>query len=247
MRLPVFVLSLVLAGATAVPANASSITFEDAGITGLSITLTNQFLVSGTTSTYNILLSVDTTSSYSNEGDPLAPDLLTAISFDLSGSNVTAVLDSYSGGTGTSWSLVQNTQVNNGGGDCQGTSAGQPCIQETQSVSLAGNLVLTPTVANYWWLFRVNLQGGSFSDSTSVQAFIMDLERNCQTGRGGVTTCDGYKGLKKAEVFSDTEAESLALAGSSEDPVVAPVPEPGSLVLLGSGLVFAASRMRRRR
>lgn len=234
----------------ALPASASSISiaFEDSDIAGLSITLTNQGLVSGTTSWYNILLSVDTTTSYANQGDTLAPDLLTAISFDLSGSSVTAALVSDSGGAGTTWTLVQDTQVNNGtAGDCQGPSAGQPCIQEDQSVSLAGNLVLTAATANYWWQFQVDLLGGSFSDSTSVQAFIMDLERDCKT-RAGVTTCDGFKGLKKAEVFSATLEESLAdNVGGGTDPVVAAVPEPGSLILLGTGLTLAASRFRRRR
>lgn len=225
-------------------AQATSITFTDTDVAGLSITLENQGLIAGTT--YDLLVTVSTSAGYVNQGDSTLTDILTTLSFDLSGSATDATLVSFNTGAGTAWTVFDGTQQNSGNGSCTTAESGATCLQEVFSdATSAGNLVLAPS-QSYTWDLQIDLLGGSFSSITSVKAFIADLELVC-TGPPTNQRCE-WK-TKKAEVFEATANQSLALSngGGPTDPGPdTPVPEPGSLILLGSGLLLAANRIRRR-
>jgi hypothetical protein len=143
-------------------------------------------------------------------------DLLASFAFDVSPVSLQFAALSSTTATGT-WAGFTNIGVN-GSSQCQGTQAGAVCTEETTST--LPNLVLTG-INTYEWLFRVDLLG-AFASTTALEVGVINGSTKTQyTGTGG----------------------SLAFSQGSE---VTAVPEPGSLLLLGSGLVFAANRMRRR-
>lgn len=248
MRFRSFVAALALLCSTADVAQATSITFTDADIAGLSITLENQGLISGTT--YDLLVTVSTDAGYVNQGDGALSDILTTLSFDLSSSATDAALISFNTGAGTAWTVFDGNQQNSGNGSCTTAESGATCLQEVFSnATSAGNMVLAPS-QSYTWDLQLDLLGGSFSSITSVKAFIADLELVC-TGPSHNQRCE-WK-TKKADVFEASATQSLSRPPSvggptdpGNGPDVTPVPEPGSLILLGSGLLFAANCMRRR-
>ena len=215
-------------------AQASTFTLTPA-TTGLTFTIENLGSVAdlhpadGVSDTYEILFTLTTSTSYVDTGDA---DLLAAFAIDFG----TSTLDGATlvdGPAGSSWSaLFLNLKVPGGSAKCSGSEAGSLCLEETPSefdnLSLDANAV-------YSWLFRIDLGSSGFADTTSLVAAIGTLK---QTGPNyafqGSSVVNGLTG-------------SLALPpGQEEDPdPVIPAPEPGSLMLLGSGLLFAASRMRR--
>jgi len=231
-KLAISVVAFVL---LATPAQASTFTLTPA-TPGLTFTIENLGAVAdlhtadGSSDTYEILLTLATLStSYNDTGDA---DLLAAFSIDFG----TSALDAaawVSSPAGFFWSpVLLGDKVPGGSAKCNGSEDGSLCVEETPSEF--GNLALDAD-ATYAWRFRIDLGATGFGDTTSLVAAIATLK---PIGQGyafqGSSVVTGLTG-------------SLALPPLDDEQPVPniPTPEPGSLMLLGSGLVFAASRMRR--
>jgi hypothetical protein len=230
-----------LASLLATSAQASTFTLSPS-TAGLSFTIenlgsaTDLYAADGVADTYAILLTLTTSTSYVDTGDA---DLLAAFAIDFG----TSALDwatLVDGPSGYSWSpALLNNKVPGGSAKCNGNEAGSVCLEETPSAT--GNLALDAN-ATHTWLFHVDVGAGGFGPTTSLVVAVGTLK---QTGPNyqfqgdnvinGLTSSLAPPGVGDEDV--DTEPEP--------DPQLAPVPEPGSLLLLGSGLLFAASRMRR--
>jgi hypothetical protein len=231
-KLAISVLGFVL---FATPAQASTFTLSPA-IPGLTFTIENLGAVAdlhtadGSSDTYEILLTLTTSTSYVDTGDA---DLLAAFSIDFG----TSALDGaawVSSPAGFSWSpVLLGDKVPGGSAKCNGSEGGSLCVEETPSAS--GNLALDAD-AVYAWRFLIDLGAAGFGDTTSLVAAIGTLKPIGQ----------GYAFQGSSVVNGLTGSLALPPLDDDEEPVpTIPTPEPGSLMLLGSGLVFAASRMRR--
>lgn len=217
----------------AVQAQASTFTLTPS-TPGITFTIDNQgatsdlYALDGQNDSYQILLTL-TTTAYVDTGDA---DWLAAFSINF-GSSALDAATLVSSPAGSTWgpALLSN-KVPGGSAKCNGSEAGSLCVEE--SPSEVSNLALDAN-ATYNWLFNIDLGATGFGDSTGLVAGIGTLKKTGPTySFQGSSVVSGLTG-------------SLALPpGDDEDPNPAiPAPEPASLVLLGSGLVFAASRMRR--
>lgn len=224
------------------PAQALASTFTLSPSTpGLTFTIENLGAIAdintldGQTDSFAIKLTLTTTTSYADtDGDP---DLLAAFAIDFG----TSALDSaslFSSPAGYSWSpALLGNKVPGGSAKCNGTEIGSVCVEETPSEF--DNLALDAD-AVYSWVFHIDLGSTGFGDTTGLTVGIGTLK---QTGRTyafqGSSVVTGTTGSLAPPPPDDDDDDN-----DDEDPITS-VPEPGSLVLLGSGLVFAASRMRR--
>ena len=208
------------------------------GTAGVTFTIENQglaasdlYLADGVSDTFQLLLTLTTTTDYVNAG--AEADLLAAFAVDLSDSTLEGAT-LVAGPAGLSWTLFADDKVPGSSAKCGGSNPGGFCVEET--ASNGGNLVLDASEV-YSWLFLVDVGATGFDDPTTLDVGIGTLKK---TGPNyafqGNRVVNGLTG-------------SLALPPSSEQGQVTdldtPVPEPGSLLLLGSGLLLAASRMRR--
>ena len=196
-------------------------------IENLGLAATDLYLADGVNDTFQLQLTLTTTTDYVDAGADA--DLLAAFSVGLSASALQGV-QLVGGPAGLSWTLFADEKVPGNSAKCGGSGLGGLCVEETASNS--GNLVLDANGV-YSWLFLVDLGATGFTDTTSLTAALGTLKATGPNfafqGSGVVTGITG------------------SLGSPDENPDSIPAPEPGSLFLLGSGLLFAASRMRRGR
>lgn len=238
MRQSANALALLALTVIATPVHASSFTLSPA-VAGVTFSIENLgtvadlYGVDGVSDTYALSLTL-TTNGYLDTGS--ASDLLAAFSVDFSSGSLDgiALVESPDG---FSWTLRPANEVPGNSAQCGGDEPGAGCVEELSS----GANVALATNATYSWLFYVDIGAAGFADSTALEVSVATLKSNGK--------------FQGNYVFTGTTG-SLALTsppggGTGEDPdpgsdpVTAPVPEPASFVLLGSGLLFAASRMRR--
>ena len=199
-------------------------------IENLGLADTDLYLVDGVSDTFALQLTLTTTTDYVNAGADA--DLLAAFSVGLSASALQGV-QLIGGPAGLSWTLFADEKVPGNSAKCGGSGLGGFCVEET--ASSGSNLVLDANGA-YSWLFLVDLGATGFTETTTLTLALGTLKATGPTyAFQGTDVVNGVTG-------------SLAGPAGNEnlDPAI-PAPEPGSLLLLGSGLVFAASRMRRGR
>jgi len=222
----------------ATSAQASTFTLTPS-TSGLTFTIENQglaatdlYLADGVNDTFQLLLTLTTTTDYVNAG--AGADLLAAFSVDL-GASALQGATLVTGPAGLAWTLFADDKVAGNSAKCGGSNLGGLCVEET--ASNGGNLVLDASGV-YSWLFLVDLGATGFGDATTLDVGIGTLKK----------TGPNYAFQGSSVVSGLTGSLALPPPREEEDPITdpaIPAPEPGSLVLLGSGLVFAASRMRR--
>jgi len=226
---------LLLPFASVSPARAAALTFAPTA-TGLTFTIenlgtaTDLYAGDGTNDTYAILLILTTSTSYVDSGDP---DYLAAFSINFGDGSLDGLALAGSP-SGYSWLLKPADEVAGNSAKCGGDQPGAGCVEEASS----GTNLAVDANATYSWLFHVDIGSSGFADTTRLDVGIATLKSNGSWHPGSnFAASTGSLALS-----SGTEGNDL-LPGPAPDP--APVPEPGSLVLLGTGLLFAASRMRR--
>ena len=245
MRTLIGFMTLLVFGAGAQSAQAAPIVFTDPDVAGMTITLENQGLLPS--GSYDVRLTLSTDASYVDQGDAALTDILRTISFDVS-DGLVATLSTFSTGVGTDWDVFNNSIQNNGNGNCGADLVNfGTCLQEDfDAATSANNAVLGPNTT-FTWDLELDLLGGSFSTITSVKAFIADLALKCTPPTSSNCAWESANGAQGTTIFEDSANIRLTPGTTGTDPDPDPVPEPTSLVLLGSGLVLAASRIRRRR
>ena len=235
MRSLAFAFALLIPFASVSPARAAALTFAPTPA-GLTFTIDNLGSVAdlnagdGTDDTYAILLTLTTSTSYVDSGDL---DYLAAFSVNF-GDGALDGLTLAGSPLGYSWLLKPAEEVAGNSAKCGGDQPGAGCVEEAPS----GTNLTVDANATYSWLFHVDLGSSGFADTTILNVGIATLKSNGSWHPGSNFAAS----TGSLAPSSDTEDNGLP-PGPAPDPT--PVPEPGSLILLGSGLLFAASRIRR--
>jgi hypothetical protein len=208
--------------ALAAPAHAGSIT-----LFGATFTVTNLGLVNplDTDGSYQFRLDVDTTGYTPPTQNPFTQvsgtDHLSAFAFDFD-----VNVASFTAPTG--W-IGDTGQLNN-------------TCDSGPNTFLCFETALTTTQMNgtstYQFLFTVDFDGDL------ANAPPTDLGLEVQVTGTRIRPSNGNTQVQKFNANGDVTAAYTP--PDPNDPPPTAVPEPGSLLLLGSGLVLAASRMRRR-
>jgi hypothetical protein len=211
-------------------------TIQNLGLAG-----TDLYTADGLDDTYQVLLTLTTTTDYVDAG--AGADLLAAFSLNLSPDGVQDA-SLVASPSGYSWTLHAGNKVPGNSAKCDGNGGGSLCVEEMASAT--DNLVLDANGV-YSWLFDVDLDGSGFADTTGLDVGIGTLKKTGpRYAFHGTRSLDGVAGPLAST--SKAPGSSSPTAGELDTPAaVAPVPEPRSLMLLGSGLLVVASRLRRRR
>jgi len=235
MRRLAFAFALLVPFASVSPVRAAALTFAPTPI-GLTFTVENLGTVSdlnvgdGANDTYAILLTLTTSTSYVESGDP---DYLAAFSINFGDGSLDGLALAGSP-IGYSWSLKPADQVAGNSAKCGGDQPGAGCVEEASS---GANLTVDADTS-YSWLFHVDIGSSGFADVTMLNVGIATLKPNGNWHPGS-----NFAASTGSLAASSVTEDNNLTPGPAPDPT--PIPEPGTLVLLGSGLLFAASRMRR--
>jgi hypothetical protein len=215
-------LLMLLGGASSVSASPITIT----PVTGLTFTLENlglsatQYAGDGVAQdTYDIKVTLTLNGTY--VPNVASGDYLKGLGID-AGSGFDFVNPVFSTTAPGTWTLHQDVNVNPSS-QCAGADAGTVCFEENTGVS--PDFLLSGS-GTYNWIFSIDLPG-AFGGTTGLDVGVV----------GGTQL--------------QTKNEYLGSGGSIGPTVLdvppSAVPEPASLMLLGSGLALVANRLRRRR
>jgi hypothetical protein len=236
MRRLTFAFFLLVPFASSVsPAQAALLTFAPTPA-GLTFTIENQGEVTdlypgdGTSDTYAILLTLTTSTSYVDSDNP---DYLAAFSVNFGDGSLDGLTLAGSP-LGYSWVLKPSDEVAGNSAKCGGDQPGAGCVEEASS----GTNLTVDANATYSWLFHVDVGSIGFADATMLNVGIATLKSDGSWHPGS-----NFAASTGSLAPADSGTGDNNLPPGPPDPT--PLPEPGSLVLLGSGLLFAASRMRR--